>query len=192
MKTALSSRYEFTADGKAIIDIFVESMSDLFNTFDKKAAFSRRELDQDFVDYLVDCVKELGKKEFLVRISVEQEFNMLQETTLRKAIRNHFDWVCQLERRKIIVETRKFVLLMIFGISLLALVSKYKIPDQAPVELWLKTLYEGAIIASWVAIWEALTSIFFSWTPYMNLTRIYRRLLNSEIIIINTIARIAI
>jgi hypothetical protein len=81
---------------------------------------------------------------------------------------------------------------MIFGISLLALVSKYKIPDQAPVELWLKTLYEGAIIASWVAIWEALTSIFFSWTPYMNLTRIYRRLLNSEIIIINTIARIAI
>jgi hypothetical protein len=188
----LEHRYEFTSDGQAIIDISVEAISDLFNSFDKKAAFTRRELDQDFVEYLIECVKEIGSFDFYIRISIEQEFNLIQENNLRKAIKNYFAYLYELERLKFRKEMRKFFLLMMFGISLLALTSKYKIPDAANVELWLKTLQEGLIIASWVAIWEASTAIIFAWNPYFTNSSVYRKILEAEIKIMNVIARLAI
>ncbi|MEW6712418.1 MAG: hypothetical protein AB1403_21550 [Candidatus Riflebacteria bacterium] len=190
--TLLENRYEFTPDGKAIVDITVESISDLFNSFDKKAVFSRRELDQDFVDYLFDSVKEIGSDDFVVRVSIEHEFNSLQESNLRKAIINYFAYVSELEKIKFRKEMGKFFLLMLFGITLLALLSKYKIPDSTEVEVWVKTAQEGLIIASWVAIWEAMTAIFFCWSPYFAKTEIYNRILNSEIKIINVVSRLTI
>ncbi|MFZ5949479.1 MAG: hypothetical protein ACOYXC_02145 [Candidatus Rifleibacteriota bacterium] len=190
--TLLENRYEFTPDGKAIVDITVESISDLFNSFDKKAVFSRRELDQDFVDYLFDCVREIGSDDFVVRVSIEHEFNSLQENNLRKAIINYFAYVSEIEKIKFRKEMGKFFLLMLFGITLLALLSKYKIPDSAEVEVWVKTAQEGLIIASWVAIWEAMTAIFFCWSPYFAKTEVYNRILTSEIKIINVVSRLTI
>ena len=52
-KDILHDRYDFTEDDKAIIDITLESLSDLFNSFDRKTSFYKRELDQDFEDYLI-------------------------------------------------------------------------------------------------------------------------------------------
>jgi hypothetical protein len=127
-----------------------------------------------------------------VRITIEHEFNMLQETTLRKAVKNHFAFAEQQANIRFKTEMRKFMLLMILGISLLALVSKYKISDTAQVELWVKTLYEGTIIASWVAIWEAMTSIFFCWSPYFAKKIIFHRLMNSEIQILNKFNKISL
>lgn len=72
----LKNRYEFTRDGRAIIDISVESISDLFNSFDKKATFTKRELDQDFVEYVIDCVKEIGEVDFVIRITIDREYNI--------------------------------------------------------------------------------------------------------------------
>ncbi len=190
--TLLENRYEFTPDGKAIIDITVESISDLFNSFDKKAVFSRRELDQDFVDYLFDCVREIGSDDFMVRVSIEHEFNSLQENNLRKAIINYFAYVSEVEKIKFRNEMGKFFLLMLFGITLLALLSKYKIPDTAEVEVWVKTAQEGLVIASWVAIWEAMTAIFFCWSPYFAKTEVYNRILTSEINIVNVVSRLTI
>ncbi len=185
----LENRYEFTPDGKAIVDITVEAISDLFNSFDKKTAFSRRELDQDFVEYLIECVKEIGSDDFIVRISIEHEFNSLQENNLRKAIMNYFAYLGEYEKLKFRREMRKFFLLMLLGISLLALISANKIPDNANVELWMKMLQEGLIIASWVSIWEAMTAIVFSWSPYLVNTQIYSRVLNTEIKIITVVSR---
>ncbi len=185
----LENRYEFTPDRKAIIDITVESISDLFNSFDKKAVFSRRELDQDFVEYLIDCVKEIGTDDFIVRVSIENEFNQIQENNLRKAIVNYFAYLNEYEKRRFRKEMRKFFLLMLLGISLLALTSYYKIPDSVQVELWVKTAQEGLVIASWVAIWEAMTAIFFCWSPYFANTEVFNRILKTEIKIVNVISR---
>ncbi|GAB4272623.1 MAG: hypothetical protein Kow0029_11420 [Candidatus Rifleibacteriota bacterium] len=185
----LKDRYEFTPDNVAIIDITVESINDLFNSFDKKAAFSRRELDQDFVEYLIDCVREIGDHPFLIRVSIDNEFNIVQENNLRKAIKNYFSYLQEIERITFRKEIRKFGFLMILGISLLALVSKYKVPDSAEIELWQKMLQEGLIIASWVAIWEALTAIFFCWHPFFTNFYVYKRISEAEIKVVYTNTR---
>jgi len=185
----LENRYEFTKDGKAIIDISVESMNDLFNSFDKKSSFVKRELDQDFVDYIIDSVKELGHRDFLIRVSVDQEFNMLQENILRKAVANYFTYRYQIENLNLRKEIRKFSMLMILGIVLFTLVSTYKLPDAPDIEVWKKIFQEGMVVAAWVAIWEAVTSLIFGWNPYYIKRGIYERVAAAELRVINNLLR---
>lgn len=185
----LKNRYEFTRDGSAIIDISVEEIGDLFNSFDKKATFTRRELDQDFVDYIIDCVKELGGQKFIIRVIIEKEYNMLQENILRKAIANHFGFLHQAERKNFFREIMKFFGLLLLGVALLSTVSIYKLPDTPEVELWKKILSEGVVIAGWVAFWEATTSVIFGWSPIYNRAKIFSRIIDSELRVLNNIAR---
>jgi len=185
----LENRYEFTKDGKAIIDISVESMNDLFNSFDKKSSFVKRELDQDFVDYIIDSVKELGARKFLIRVSIDHEFNMLQENILRKAVANYFTYRYQVENLNLRKEVRKFTMLMILGIVLFTFVSIYKLPDTTDIEVWKKILQEGMVVASWVAIWEAVTSLIFGWNPYYIKRSIFERIASAELKVVNNLLR---
>ncbi|NCB39457.1 MAG: hypothetical protein EOM80_11875 [Erysipelotrichia bacterium] len=186
----LKNRYEFTRDGKAIIDISVESINDLFNSFDKKATFTKRELDQDFAEYVVDCVKEIGDNGFIVRIIVDREYNMLQENILRKAMVNFFSYLHDVELRNLRREFRKFSLLMLLGILLMFVVSTYKLPDTPEIEMWKKILQEGVIIAAWVAFWEAFTSLIFGWSPFYQKSGIYGKIVAAEVRVINNLGRI--
>ncbi|HAE38787.1 MAG TPA: hypothetical protein DCG57_09125 [Candidatus Riflebacteria bacterium] len=185
----LENRYEFTKDGKAIIDISVESMNDLFNSFDKKATFIKRELDQDFVDYIIDSVKEVGDSEFLIRVSIDQEYNMLQENILRKAVANYFSYLYQIENRNLRKEMRKFSLLGLLGVVLFTMVYLYKLPDTPEIELWKKIFQEGLVVAAWVAIWEAVTSLIFGWNPYYLKRGIYERIATAEFRVVNNLLR---
>lgn len=185
----LENRYEFTKDGKAIIDISVESMNDLFNSFDKKATFVKRELDQDFVDYIMDSVKEVGDREFLIKVSIDQEYNMLQENILRKAVANYFSYLYQIENRNLRKEMRKFTMLMLLGIVLFTMVYLYKLPETEEIELWKKIFQEGVIVAAWVAIWEAVTSLIFGWNPYYLKRGIYERIATAEFRVVNNLLR---
>lgn len=189
-KELIKNRYEFTSDGNAIIDISVESISALFNSFDKKATFTKRELDQDFADYVVDCVKELGNQGFIIRVTIDKEYNMLQESILRKAVTNHFNFLYQIERRKLHMEAWKCFIFSIVGMSLMTAISFYTLPDTANVELWKKVAYEGVTIASWVALWEATTAVIFGWHPFYAISHLYSRILKTQLIVLNNVRRI--
>lgn len=188
----LKNRYEFTRDGKAIIDISVESIGDLFNSFDKKATFTKRELDQDFVDYIVDCVKEIGSHAFIIRVTIDKEYNMLQENILRKAVANHFSYLYQIERQNLRKEVLKFFALLILGIGLMGWVSVSKLPDTPEIELWKKVFQEGVIIAAWVAFWEATTTFIFGWGPYYFRGSIHNSIVEAELRVLNNLGRFEI
>lgn len=186
----LKNRYEFTRDGRAIIDISVESISDLFNSFDKKATFTKRELDQDFVEYVIDCVKEIGEVDFVIRITIDREYNMLQENILRKAMVNHFMFQHEVERRNLRKEFRKFSSLLVLGIILMLIVLYYRFPEGDEIELWQKIMQEGLVIASWVAFWEAFTSLIFGFSPFYQKSGIYGKIVAAEVRVINNLGRI--
>ncbi len=186
----LRNRYEFTREGKAIIDISVESIGDLFNSFDKKATFTRRELDQDFVEYVIGCVKELGDVDFVIRITVDREYNMLQENILRKAMVNHFMFQHEVERLNLRKEFRKFSSLLLLGVVLMLVVSYYKFPNPDEQELWKKISQEGLVIAAWVAFWEAFTSLIFGFNPFYQKSGIYGKIVSAEVRVLNNLSRI--
>ena len=191
-KKILANRYEFNREGQALINISVDSINDLFNSFDKKSAFSKRELDQDFVDYLIDSVKELGGHDFKIRILIEKEYNSMQENLLRKAITSFFAYMLELEKIKFRRELNKFFFLLMGGIVLLTLVSVYKVPDLPEVEAWMVILHEGLVIAAWVGIWEALTALIFAWGPYFNNKNIYQRIVDADLDILNNLAKLVL
>jgi hypothetical protein len=185
----LKKRYEFTPEGRAIIDLTVENISDLFNSFDKRAVYTRRELDQDFVEYIVDCVKELGREEFEIRISIEKEFNVMQEHTLRKAIVNHFSYLYSIEHQRIKGEFKLFLFLTLLGVALAFLVYKLNIQEDE-AEVWLNIFYEGIVVAMWVAFWEAITSLIFGFRPYYKNRRMYSRIIKANLAICNAVSSI--
>ena len=177
----LKSRYEFTKDGEAIIDISIEEIGDLFNSFDKKAVFSRRDLDEDFEDYLTESVRELEKTPFIIQISIEKGYNQAQEYALRKAIINQFTYLYGIEHRKIIEEFYKFLGLFMLGIIIGVIVYNANIPDDASVETWKRICSEGAVIAMWVAFWEAVDTLIFGFRPYYVNRQIYHKIVSSKL-----------
>lgn len=177
----LKTRYEFRSDGKAIIDITVNEIGDLFNSFDKKAVFARRDLDEDFEDYLIDCVRELEGNDFVIQITIDHDYKQTQEEALRKAIINQFTYLYGIEYRKIVEEGRKVAFLVFLGVALGLIVYNANIPDTAEVEIWKRICSEGGVIAMWVAFWEAVDSIIFGFRPYNKNRKIYLKIISAEL-----------
>ncbi|MDD3001512.1 MAG: hypothetical protein PHF29_07145 [Candidatus Riflebacteria bacterium] len=188
----LKNRYEFSSDGKAIIDVTVGAIGDLFNSFDKRAVYTRRELDQDFVEYITDCVKELGTVDFEIMINIENEFNIMQENTLRKAVKNHFSYLFSIEHKKIRLEFKKFVFLFVLGVFLGVLVYKMDISENDAVDLWVGIFSEGIIVAMWVAFWEAISSLIFGFRPYYSNRKMYHRIVNADLKVYNSVSVISL
>ena len=119
-KDLLHDIYDFTDDDKAIIDISLETVSDLFNSFDKKTSYYKRELDQDFEDYLTDSVKELDGHPYIIRLNLEKDFDGVIEDTIKKAIHNHFRYKYWCEKKNVSKELKKFIYLTLLGTALMA------------------------------------------------------------------------
>lgn len=65
MNIDILERYDKTDDGKYIVSIKADSYKALFNEYDFSSSFWKRDLREDFVAYLIDCVDEIGLKTIL-------------------------------------------------------------------------------------------------------------------------------
>ena len=79
MKKAILSRYERTKKNEVIIDASVQAVEDLYNNFDRTAPYVKKDLDPEFVDYVIECVREIGTSDFVIRISLS---NMPDEAVM--------------------------------------------------------------------------------------------------------------
>ena len=182
-KDILHDRYDFTEDDKAIIDISLESINDLFNSFDKKTSFYKRELDQDFEDYLIASVRELEGHDFVIKLEIENNYDKITEEPIRKAIKNHFRFLYWKERKKISKVVLKFVLLLVLGIALMAFYYQHSrfIGRFDAVPTYSKIIIEGINIAGWVAFWEAFTCLIFGFIPIVKNKNIFESISKSGI-----------
>ncbi|MBR4569844.1 MAG: hypothetical protein IKO19_04175 [Candidatus Riflebacteria bacterium] len=182
-KDILHDRYDFTEDDKAIIDITLETINDLFNSFDRKTTFYKRELDQDFEDYLISSVKELDGHSFIIKVEIENNYDKISEEPIRKAIKNHFRFLYWKERRKIFKAIMKFFILLLLGIALMAFYYEHSrfITNFNAIPMYSKIIIEGINIAGWVAFWEAFTCLIFDFIPISRNRKIYESISKSGI-----------
>ncbi len=174
-KDILHDRYDFTEDDKAIIDISLESINDLFNSFDKKTSFYKRELDQDFEDYLIASVRELEGHDFVIKLEIENNYDKITEEPIRRAIKNHFRFLYWKERKKISKVVLKFVLLLILGVALMGFYYQQSrlMGSIDSIPMYSKIIIEGINIAGWVAFWEAFTCLIFGFIPIVKNRKLY-------------------
>lgn len=182
MKKPIIDRYEKTDKNQVIIDVSIQSVEDLYHDFDRRAPYHRKELHQEFVDYLTECVQEIGKHPFIIRISLEKMPDEAVEGRIKQSLNNYYAYLKVIEIRKMKRMFKQFAILFSLGLALLVLAilaSRRLASSQGVIE---EVFARGLTIAAWVSLWEAIVKIFLELPPYRQNIRLFDRIIEGRII----------
>jgi hypothetical protein len=183
MKKNILERYDRSDDGYVAIDVYASKVEELYEDFDKQAPYHRKDLDEELVAYLLDCVREIGRVDFIIRITLDAIPSAELQERIRTSLKKFFVYQRELELATMRRLLRKSLLFFLAGIILLFL------------SLWLPTaispdsrrlvsrrvLDEGVTIAAWVSIWESLSNLMFNYRPARQKIRLNSRIADAEV-----------
>ena len=176
-------RYDKTSEGEYIVSIKADSYKVLFNEFDFPSSFWKRDLREDFVDYLIDCADEIGlKNRFILKILLpESEKDGEIEEKFSIALRHYFYYLIHLSKKDIRKIATKIS--FNFAISIVLLFLAFfsdKVNGEINSFIY-SVLYEGLYIAIWVLMWPVFSDFLFDLKESFNRIRIYKKILKAKI-----------
>lgn len=182
MKKQILERYEKSEDGRIIVDIAAEKVEDLYNNFDKRSNFLKKDLDEELSDYLSESVKEIGEKPFLIRITLAIPPEGEKAEKVKNSFQNYFLYMRELEVRKMAAMARTSLILLAVGIVILT----FSILFNQQNEVWDSVIgsvfAEGLTVAAWVSLWEALATFLIQWTPHKKRIRLFESIAQSDLL----------
>lgn len=182
MKRDVLSRYECSPDGSILIDVAAAGVEDLYEDFDKSAPYIRRDLDQELVDYLIDCARELGREPFSIRFTLAKITDERRFARIRRSVNVFFLYLAEKERQKIQQMTRRSFVLFCIGLAIL-FISVWVNQALALERSVLGNVFaEGLTVAAWVSLWEALATFLIEWFPCRKDIELYQRLAHAKLI----------
>lgn len=182
MKKTVIDRYEMTEDNQVAIDVSIPSVEHLYHDFDKTAPYYRKELDQEFADYLTECVREIGKTPFIIRISLEKMPDEALMDRVRKSVDSYYRYLKETEIRSMRRMFRRFIVLFAVGMAFLVLAISATRRLSLHQGVIAEVFAQGLTIAAWVSLWEAIVYIFIEWHPHANNIRLYKKIIESPIV----------
>ncbi len=76
------ARYDISSDNHFIIDVNIPGPDDLFEKFDENASFYKKDLNSEFVRYLLECVDEIGlKNKFMLKSAFPKTMSVIRPLT---------------------------------------------------------------------------------------------------------------
>ncbi|OGT65496.1 MAG: hypothetical protein A2W69_03860 [Gammaproteobacteria bacterium RIFCSPLOWO2_02_47_7] len=181
MKKNILDRYSYTDDGKVIVDITADKIEYLYNDFDKHTPYIKKELDQGLVDYLLDCVREIGNEEFLVKFRFSESVDSELQSRVQTSIHNYFLYLKDLEFREMKQMLRTALILLLAGIAILTLSIWYNDNFTVQGSVINKVFSEGLTVAAWIALWESLATFLINWAPHQRRIRLFKRIAGAEV-----------
>jgi hypothetical protein len=181
MKKTILDRYAVTEDGRIVIDVSVRSVEQLYHDFDRTSPYHKKELDQEFIDYLTDCVREIRKSDFVIQISLENEPNDTVKERVDKSIDNYYLYLKELEMRALQTMFKRFLILLGIGIVFLVLAvltTRRLTVNQGVVS---EVFASGLTIAAWVSLWEAIVLLFMEWQPHRHNIRLFNKIVDAPV-----------
>lgn len=171
------------AGGKRLIEVRVKNSQQLFDVRDP-APFRERDLDDDFVEYILSSVREFAIASPLkIVIYVEEgETKDLSRDSIREAIQSYFAYKIDLQRGDLKTFIKRAQIFLLTGLvvlgSCIGVAQSLTIPSPpGPIGI----LREGIVIFGWVSIWKPIELILFDWYPLFEKLRFYKKLLAMEI-----------
>lgn len=171
------------AEGKRWIEIRIKSPQQLFDSRDP-APFWERDLDDDFVEYVVASAREFSISTPLkIVIHVEEkEHKELPKEAIREAIRSYLMYRIDVQRSELKSFVKRAQVFLVIG--LLILISCLSIAQGMTLSQppgWEGILRDGIVIFGWVSIWKPIELILFDWYPIYETLRFYKKLFQTEI-----------
>ncbi len=185
MGKEILDRYSRTEDGKVIIDINADKIEYLYNDFDKHTPYIKKELDQDLVDYLIDCASEIGGEEFLIKFRLTEAVDNDLQSRVQTSIHNYFLYLKDLEIRELKQMLRTSLVLLLAGISILTLSIWYNEHFTVQGSVINKVFSEGLTVAAWIALWESLATFLINWAPHQRQIKLFKRIAMAEVLFSN-------
>ncbi|MDH5297487.1 MAG: hypothetical protein OEV91_00525 [Desulfobulbaceae bacterium] len=181
MRQTIIGRYERESDGRLIIDVTVERLEELYDRFDSAASYIKKDLNEDFVDYLIECVKEIKQYDFLIRINLSRPESAEKFQRVQGSIGHYFKYLQESERREIRKHLSRSCYFLGFGVFLifisLSLSGQYGTMSNILTDMSI----EGVTIVAWVSMWEAVSNLTFEWIPHLQRLKLYERIIASEV-----------
>jgi len=171
-------RYEHTADGMVIIDVAARRVEDLYEDFDKTAPYHKKDLDEDLAYYLIECAREIGRVDFMIRFMFEcypsEEFMLRVRTSVQK----FFIYQRELELGAMNKMLRTAAILLVIGIIILVLsLSVNHLFAVGGTPSFIHTVFaEGLTIVAWVSVWEALATFSINWPRHLVHIKLFRKI----------------
>jgi hypothetical protein len=181
MKKRILDRYLRTPDNKIIIDISVGKVEDLYSDFDKHTPYRKKDLDQDFVEYLIESVSEFGDEDFVIQFRFAETIDMSLISRVEKSIQNYFLYLKELELRELAKMARTSMILLAIGGVILFLSVWFSQKIAGYENVICQVIAEGLTVAAWVSLWNALANFLIHWTPHRRQIKRYERITKAPV-----------
>jgi hypothetical protein len=170
-------------DDTALIEISVNQVAQLFNSFDP-SPFHEKELDEEADRYIFAAAREIGAdKPFKLVLHLPRE--LIEQPAARAvgpAIRSHFLYRLQSARRDLRHELLRGRISLAIGLAfLVACMAAREFALAALPGAVQRILSEGLLIIGWVAMWGPLEVFLYGWWPIARTCRILERLADLDV-----------
>lgn len=169
--------YRFDEDhGAFLIDIDLDFYRELYSEWDFSPQ-RKRDLDDDLLEYLVDCCDEIpARYPLALAINLPASvYDATREERATQGFKNFFTYRIRREKNRYRRYFSKIFRYLCIGFLLLIAASMLEnffttLPHS-------KLLIEGLIIGAWVSIWEVFSVLFFKLSDHRKKIAVLRRLL---------------
>jgi hypothetical protein len=174
-------RYERAETGEIIIDISAQKVEDLYSRFDKKSHFLKKDLNQDLVDYIIECVGEVDDEKFLIRFNFESKMQEESTSRLENSLKRFFAYLQEHEHAKTKEMFKKSGTLLLVGAAIATLSILMNQSRFMQESIVFAVASEGLTVAAWVSLWEALAIFLVKWIPHKKRISLYGRIANAKV-----------
>lgn len=181
MKKEITERYDYTPNNEIIIDISAQKIEDLYNDFDKRSHFLKKDLNEDLVDYIAQSVSEIGNEKFILQFSLETYARQEDLSRVKNSIQNFFIYMQKLQTKKMQEMMRTSFILLFIGLIVATLSVLMNQSTFVSNSVTWAVIAEGLTVAAWVSLWEALATFLIKWMPYKRKISLYNRIQNAKI-----------
>ncbi|MEI8185146.1 MAG: hypothetical protein WCG19_00465 [Chlorobiaceae bacterium] len=183
VKKKVLDRYEQTAEGAVIIDVAARSIEDLYEDFDKTAPYHKKDLDEDLVYYLTECVREIGHADFVIRFMFERFPSEEFMQRVRTSVHKFFMYQRELELAALKKMLRTSGTLLSIGVVILGIsLWVNHLVFVAGTASFLNSVFaEGLTIIAWVSMWEALATFLLHWSPHRFQINLFKKIAEAPV-----------
>lgn len=177
MKDYILNRYDKNENGNLIIKIHTEKIEDLYEDYDKKSSFIKKDLKYKLEEYLFESVDEIGDVPFILQFYFEEKVTLNSSKRLQSSINEYFSYLQFLEKKSMKESLKNSIIFFIIGFLLVFI--SFNLSEHQSIAY--KIISEGVMIGGWVALWEALAIVLVNWLPLNKNLKIYNKIANAKI-----------